>query len=79
MGSKHSKQHKRSMSNQTINHINEYVDKRKYYSSYVFPFDNDEVDRLTLQHYIFQNIWGSNFSSPVDNLLQDGAKVLDVG
>jgi hypothetical protein len=57
----------------------EYINKRKYYSSYVFPFDNDEVDRLTVQHYVFQHIWENNFSSPVDNLLRNGANVLDVG
>ncbi|CAG8562722.1 1180_t:CDS:2 [Funneliformis mosseae] len=59
--------------------IYNYIDKRKYCASYVLPLDDDEIDRLTLQHYIFQNIWKSNFSSPVDFLLEIGSKVLDVG
>ncbi|CAG8484135.1 7924_t:CDS:2 [Acaulospora colombiana] len=58
----------------------EYINKRKYFSSYILPLDSDEVDRLTLQHYIFNNIWGGDFSSPVCDLLErGGAKVLDVG
>ncbi|RHZ83180.1 hypothetical protein Glove_99g334 [Diversispora epigaea] len=60
-------------------HIHEVINRRKYSSSYALPLDNDEVDRLTLQHYIFCNIWGGNFSSPVENILTNGAKVLDVG
>ncbi|GBB98548.1 hypothetical protein RclHR1_03260006 [Rhizophagus clarus] len=60
-------------------YIHECINKRKYYASYIFPSDDDEIDRLTVQHYIFQNIWDSNFSSPVKNLLKDGAEVLDVG
>lgn len=60
-------------------YISECINKRKYYASYVFPSDDDEIDRLTVQHYIFQHIWDSNFSSPVKDLLKDGAQVLDVG
>lgn len=60
-------------------YMHECINKRKYYASYIFPSDNDEVDRLTVQHYIFQHIWESNFSSPVKDLLKSGAKVLDVG
>ncbi|RIA81457.1 S-adenosyl-L-methionine-dependent methyltransferase [Glomus cerebriforme] len=69
----------RQRSQSTNECIREYISKRKYHESYVFPFDDDEVDRLIIQHYIFQYIWDCNFSSPVDNLLKGGAKVLDVG
>ena len=82
MGKAQSKvsRHKRSKSGRQKDvNVYEYIDKRKYHTSYVLPFDNDEIDRLTVQHYVFQHIWGCNFSSPVDNLLENGAKVLDVG
>ncbi|CAG8846564.1 10791_t:CDS:1, partial [Racocetra persica] len=59
--------------------IQNYIPMRKYSASYVLPLDDDEVDRMTLQHYLFQNIWKSNFSSPVENMLERGAKMLDIG
>ncbi|CAG8727054.1 11590_t:CDS:2, partial [Cetraspora pellucida] len=59
--------------------IHNCMTKRKYSASYVLPLDDDEVDRMTLQHYLFQNVWKSNFSSPVASLLERGAKMLDIG
>ncbi|CAG8500460.1 7214_t:CDS:2 [Scutellospora calospora] len=60
--------------------VQKYMTRRKYSASYVLPVDDDEIDRMTLQHYIFQNIWKNNFSSPVESLLErGGAKVLDIG
>lgn len=52
---------------------------RNCFSNYVFPCDNDEIDRLTVQHYVFQNIWKNNFSAPIESKLKEGCKVLDVG
>jgi hypothetical protein len=47
---------------------------------YFLPNDDDEVDRLHLQHYLWRYLWQSNYSAPVDNLLKsENAKVLDVG
>jgi hypothetical protein len=65
--------------NSRDDYFHECLNKRKYYASYIFPSDDDEIDRLTVQHYIFQNIWDSNFSSPIKDILKNGAKVLDVG
>ncbi|CAG8624400.1 866_t:CDS:2, partial [Racocetra persica] len=49
-------------------------------STYFLPSDNEEADRLHLQHYILKNVWQSNFFAPVEHLLRhEGAKVLDIG
>ncbi|KAJ3033364.1 hypothetical protein HDV00_006472 [Rhizophlyctis rosea] len=47
---------------------------------YVLPNDDEEMDRLHLQHYVMKLQFKSNFSAPVSSLLHTpGAKVLDVG
>ncbi|CAG8456100.1 11423_t:CDS:2 [Dentiscutata heterogama] len=47
---------------------------------YFLPNDDDECDRLHLQHIMERFIWQSNFFSPVEDLLnQDGTMVLDSG
>ncbi|RIA87694.1 S-adenosyl-L-methionine-dependent methyltransferase [Glomus cerebriforme] len=46
---------------------------------YVLPNDDEEIDRLQMQHYLFRYIWQSNFSAPVKEILKCGAKVLDIG
>ncbi|KAG9289318.1 hypothetical protein G9A89_007879 [Geosiphon pyriformis] len=38
----------------------------------------DEVDRLQLQHYLTRYVWTKNFLSPLNEILQSGANVLDV-
>ncbi|CAG8678571.1 5094_t:CDS:2 [Gigaspora margarita] len=59
--------------------IQSCISKRKFSASYILPLDDDEVDRMTLQHYIFQNVWKGDFSSPVESSLEHGAKMLDIG
>ncbi|KAF0549288.1 S-adenosyl-L-methionine-dependent methyltransferase [Gigaspora margarita] len=61
-----------------------FEDGRRYHNVenavYFLPNDNDECDRLHLQHFIERYFWQSNFSAPVDHLLnQEGTMVLDVG
>ncbi|CAB4377447.1 unnamed protein product [Rhizophagus irregularis] len=53
----------------------------KSFHKYNFPSFNDEdFERLNLDHYLFRFQWQSNFSSPIEqNLLSGGLKVLDVG
>ncbi|CAI2185454.1 6682_t:CDS:2, partial [Funneliformis geosporum] len=47
---------------------------------YLLPNDDEELDRLHLQHYMMRYIWNSNYNAPVDDLLQkEDAKVLDLG
>lgn len=41
--------------------------------------DNEEIDRLHLQHYYFKYIWEKNFSAPIEHKLNENARVLDVG
>lgn len=49
-------------------------------SEYFLPNDDDECDRLHMQHFLLKNIWGGNFSAPVEDILnQKNSKVLDVG
>ncbi|KAG9305826.1 hypothetical protein G9A89_001115 [Geosiphon pyriformis] len=44
------------------------------------PINLAEQDRLQTQHFLLKYVWGSNFSSPVTQILEfGGAKVLDVG
>jgi SAM-dependent methyltransferase len=63
-----------------------YIDGRKFINvdncEYPLPTDDEEVNRLQLQHYLYRYAWGRNFSSPVEDLLcnSDGnVSVLDVG
>jgi hypothetical protein len=48
-------------------------------SKYQLPSDNEHIDRIQLRHSIFRYVWQGNFSSPVEEKLKNGAKVLDVG
>ena len=47
-------------------------------SSTKFPSTNQDIDWLHQNHFITKSIWSSNFFSPIENLLNDGATVLDV-
>ncbi|RIA87701.1 S-adenosyl-L-methionine-dependent methyltransferase [Glomus cerebriforme] len=47
---------------------------------YFLPNDEEENDRLHLQHFMWRYVWQSNYSAPVDDLLKkSGVKVLDMG
>ena len=47
---------------------------------YILPNDDEEMDRLHLQHYIVRFLFRSNFSAPVARgLTEGGRRVLDVG
>ncbi|RIA84882.1 S-adenosyl-L-methionine-dependent methyltransferase [Glomus cerebriforme] len=48
-------------------------------SKYQLPSENEHIDRIQLRHLIFRYVWQGNFSSPVEEKLKDGAKILDVG
>ncbi|RIA90528.1 S-adenosyl-L-methionine-dependent methyltransferase [Glomus cerebriforme] len=50
----------------------------KTHVMYSLPKDNEEIDRLHLQHYLFKYIWKNNFSAPIDHKLKENARVLDV-
>ncbi|CAG8552568.1 21543_t:CDS:1 [Cetraspora pellucida] len=64
----------------------QYIGNRKYCRSgiedvnYVYPVDDDEVDRCQMQHFLMKHIWEGNFSAPVEDLLSSyDTKVLDIG
>jgi SAM-dependent methyltransferase len=47
---------------------------------YLLPKDEQELQRLNYQHYLFRQILqGKQTFAEVDNLLKEGGKVLDVG
>ncbi|CAG8531561.1 2780_t:CDS:2 [Funneliformis caledonium] len=48
-------------------------------TNYSFPKNDDEIDRIHYQHYIYKELWGGNFSAPVNKLLESSTIVLDVG
>src|SRR6266542_213641 len=61
-----------------------FVDGRRYHnaenSNYILPNDDDECDRLHMQHFVFRYAWQSNFASPVEHILNSNdTKVLDAG
>ena len=61
-----------------------FIDGRRYHntenSKYPLPNDDEEHERLYMQHLVFKHAWQGNFASPVEHLLNDkGTKVLDIG
>ncbi|KAL1916131.1 uncharacterized protein VTP21DRAFT_6135 [Calcarisporiella thermophila] len=47
---------------------------------YILPNDEEEIDRLISQHFFFRSLFSNrNFLSPVQDILRDGAMVLDLG
>ncbi|CAG8639239.1 14700_t:CDS:2 [Dentiscutata erythropus] len=61
-----------------------FEDGRRFHninnSKYFLPNDDEECDRLHMMHFIYRCVWQSNFSAPVELLLnQEGTKILDVG
>ncbi|CAG8627556.1 632_t:CDS:2, partial [Dentiscutata erythropus] len=47
---------------------------------YPYPIDDEETDRLHLQHFWTRYIWQSNFSAPIEPLLtQHEPTILDIG
>src|SRR6266542_2420985 len=66
------------------NEVFRFIDGRRYHneknSSYSLPNDDDECDRLHLQHFVLRYALQGNFAFPVEHILnKKGAKVLDSG
>ncbi|RGB30522.1 S-adenosyl-L-methionine-dependent methyltransferase [Rhizophagus diaphanus] len=75
---------RKSSSSISKKHSFRYANGRRFHndenSMYFLPNDEEEVDRLQLEHFLFRYIWEDNFSSPIRDLIDKGdAKVLDVG
>ncbi|GBC10182.1 hypothetical protein RclHR1_09400004 [Rhizophagus clarus] len=43
-----------------------------------FPSASEHIDYLHQHHFLVKSIWSSNFSSPIEDSLKNGARVLDV-
>ncbi|KAF0513463.1 S-adenosyl-L-methionine-dependent methyltransferase [Gigaspora margarita] len=61
-----------------------FIDGRRFHnvanSVYALPNDDDESDRLHVQHFLFRYMWQSFFSAPIEHILNDPeTKILDVG
>ncbi|KAL7308180.1 hypothetical protein PS15m_012066 [Mucor circinelloides] len=56
---------------------------RKYHhvdgSTYLLPCDDEEVDRLHLQHFMIRFAIQGNYLAPVSDVLRKGGRVLDIG
>ncbi|RGB37241.1 S-adenosyl-L-methionine-dependent methyltransferase [Rhizophagus diaphanus] len=73
----HSFRRKKQSSNE--NFIVQNLSKQEPVSSIPkFPSVNEHIDYLHQHHFLVKSIWSSNFSSPIEDILNDGAKVLDV-
>ncbi|RHZ83325.1 hypothetical protein Glove_97g92 [Diversispora epigaea] len=88
MGNKTSKTSKKSTPLPSTNTQEDsdfrYIEGRRYHNvenvKYPLPNDDEELDRLHQQHFLFRYVWQRNFAAPVKHILnQDGTKVLDVG
>ncbi|CAG8777074.1 25164_t:CDS:2, partial [Gigaspora margarita] len=87
MGSQHSKHEKilptiELLDNEAHEQFRYLLGRRFHNVSdiiYDLPNDEDEVDRLHLEHFLTRDVWKSNFSSPITPQLEAGCKVLDVG
>ncbi|CAI2178760.1 19507_t:CDS:2 [Funneliformis geosporum] len=61
-----------------------YVDGRRFHniqsSKYPLPNDDEECDRLHMQHFLMRYAWQGNFASPIKHILNgENSKILDVG
>ncbi|KAI8143712.1 S-adenosyl-L-methionine-dependent methyltransferase [Fennellomyces sp. T-0311] len=48
-------------------------------ASYILPNDEEESDRIHMQHWIVKLAFSGNFDSPVGSMLEQGINVLDAG
>ncbi|KAG1152997.1 hypothetical protein G6F37_000042 [Rhizopus arrhizus] len=59
------------------------IQNRKYHkvngSNYILPCDDEEIDRLHLQHFMIRFAIQGNYLAPVHDMLRKGSKILDVG
>ena len=63
--------------NDTNNHEQE-IHKEEMSLKYYLPNDNVDIDRLHNVHFFSRYLYQGNFSSPIEQKLIEGAKVLDV-
>ncbi|CDH54507.1 methyltransferase type 11 [Lichtheimia corymbifera JMRC:FSU:9682] len=63
--------------------IHRYEGNRRFHNeqdvNYLLPTDTEEDDRVNQQHWLIREAFGSHFSAPVHDLLENGTKVHDAG
>ncbi|CAJ0766616.1 19645_t:CDS:2 [Entrophospora sp. SA101] len=82
MGANHAKHRPQPDVNKTCTEKFRFIEGRRYHNQktlYDLPNDNDEIDRLNLEHFLVRAVYQSNYSSPINDLLTSGISVLDVG
>ncbi|CAG8787419.1 27454_t:CDS:2, partial [Dentiscutata erythropus] len=63
-----------------VNNEHEMTGRKYTVSSTKFPVADYNLDKEYSHHEFFLKVWGSNFFSPIESILEHGdAKVLDVG
>ncbi|RUS23234.1 S-adenosyl-L-methionine-dependent methyltransferase [Endogone sp. FLAS-F59071] len=53
--------------------------KQKNVDKEMFEWDATDKDRLTYQHYMIREFFHGNFNAPIEDALEQGIKVIDVG
>ncbi|CAG8524884.1 4028_t:CDS:2 [Ambispora gerdemannii] len=43
------------------------------------PNNDEEVNRMEIQSFLHRHMWKKDFSSPIEEILNTGAKILDIG
>ncbi|CAG8589879.1 9232_t:CDS:2 [Ambispora leptoticha] len=46
---------------------------------YIMQMNEERVDRFQIQHHLYREVLKNNFSAPIDDVLKQGASVLDLG
>ncbi|CAG8703901.1 4135_t:CDS:2, partial [Scutellospora calospora] len=65
------------LSNEKFNVKNNFIKPSKHYS--LDNLEKDDFNVLNMGHYMCRYQWQGNFSSPINDKLFDGIRVLDIG
>ncbi|CAI2164940.1 20425_t:CDS:2 [Funneliformis geosporum] len=82
MGNNNSSKSNKSKSRKNKQHISVETELCQESRNLIFhlPKNDQDIDRMQLQHFLFEHIWKSNYSSPIEHKLKScDFKVLDVG
>ncbi|CAG8524852.1 16207_t:CDS:2 [Funneliformis caledonium] len=82
MGNNHSSRSMKSKSRKYKQHLSVETEQCQESRNLEFhlPKNDQDIDRMQLQHFLFEHIWQSNYSSPIEHKLKSGDfKVLDAG
>jgi hypothetical protein len=61
-----------------------YINGRRFHMDetvkYIFPNDDEEIEKLELQYYLLKEYWRTCYTSPITPMLTaGGGRVLDIG